>query len=117
MAMKEKDAGCAFRTAGTCYDLFLAFTAFACFSLKTGCIRVFFLVEPATLVLGRLAESGVAVRALACTVIFFLAGIVCFHRMRTRRCHCFAERRVKKVSAGRQLIRTGKLLKPIPRLT
>ncbi len=29
----------------------------------------------------------------------------------------FSRRRVKSVSSGRQLMRTGKLLKPIPRLT
>lgn len=38
-------------------------------------MRVFLLVDPATMVLGRLAESGLAFRALALTVIF-LAGII-----------------------------------------
>lgn len=52
----------------------LAFAALAFFSRSTGCMRVFSLVEPATLVFGRLAESGVAVRAVAWMVIF-LAGM------------------------------------------
>ena len=33
---------------------------------------MFFFVEPATLVFGRLAESGIAFRALAVTVILFV---------------------------------------------
>jgi len=48
--------------------------ALASFASRTGCIRVFFFVEPATHVFGRFAESGSAVFAVAWTVIL-LAGM------------------------------------------